>query len=176
MTRRFVITGAPGAGKTTLLRALQRSGLVVAEEAATDVIAREQARGIDEPWRSRAFIDDIVALQRKRQLAAVGDIQVFDRSPVCTLALCRWLGFAPTPALEEELGRLVRDQVYDPRVLFVETIGFIEPTAARRISFEESVQFERLHREAYQALGYDLVSIPPGPVEARVALILSAIG
>jgi len=42
----------------------------VVEEAATDVIASEQARGVDEPWRDADFIDKIVALQRQREQAA----------------------------------------------------------------------------------------------------------
>ena len=49
--RRFVITGAPGAGKTAILQVLRRRGYAVVDEAATDVIAAEQARGVDESGR-----------------------------------------------------------------------------------------------------------------------------
>ena len=48
--RRFIITGAPGAGKTAIIRQLELDGFSVVEEAATDVIAAAQARGIAEPW------------------------------------------------------------------------------------------------------------------------------
>ena len=34
---------------------------------ATDVIAVEQARAVDEPWDSDDFVDRIVLLQRQRQ-------------------------------------------------------------------------------------------------------------
>lgn len=49
MPRRFIVTGPPGAGKTTLILRLQQLGHDVVEEAATSVIAREQAAGVDAP-------------------------------------------------------------------------------------------------------------------------------
>src|SRR3954451_8707276 len=87
--RRYVLTGAPGAGKTSILHGLQARGYAVVEEAATDLIAGEHQRGIDEPWRRDDFIAKIVRLQRERQLRPVGTdvgIQIYDRSPVCTVA------------------------------------------------------------------------------------------
>ncbi len=90
---RYILTGAPGAGKTALLRLLERRGYAVVEEAATDVIALEQARGREEPWTDPGFIDLIIALQKQRQ-TGVGS-GFFDRSPVCTLALSAFLAFRP---------------------------------------------------------------------------------
>ena len=49
--RRFVLTGAPDSGKTTIIRQLELDGFSVVQEAATDVIALEQARGVSEPWK-----------------------------------------------------------------------------------------------------------------------------
>ena len=46
--KRFILTGTPGAGKTAILRQLEIEGFGVVEEAATDVIALWQARGIRE--------------------------------------------------------------------------------------------------------------------------------
>ena len=42
--KKFILTGAPGAGKTAVVRQLELDGFSVVEEAATDIIALEQAR------------------------------------------------------------------------------------------------------------------------------------
>jgi len=60
--RRFIVTGAPGAGKTAIIRQLELDGFSVVEEAATDIIAAAQARGIAEPWTDPSFIDLITNL------------------------------------------------------------------------------------------------------------------
>ena len=60
--RRYIITGAPGAGKTTIVTALRERGYPVVDEAATDVIAREQAAGPRRAVDARpGFVDAILA-------------------------------------------------------------------------------------------------------------------
>ena len=63
--------------------------------------------------------------------------------------------------------------VFERRVLFVELLGFVTPTEARRISLEEARRFERFHIDAYERLGFELVRIPPMPVAERAALVRS---
>ena len=175
----YVLTGAPGAGKTAILRALEADGCLVVEEAATDVIALGHAAGEPEPWRHPGFIDKVITLQRQRQdraAAAEGAAVFFDRSPVCTLALSRYLGVAPSPLLEAEVRRVVTQRVFHHRVFFVRNQGFVQPTAARQISFEDSLDFERLHEQVYRNLGFHLVDVPAAPLDARVALIKHAAG
>ncbi|HTQ12404.1 MAG TPA: AAA family ATPase [Rhizomicrobium sp.] len=165
--QRYILTGTPGAGKTALLRALEARGYCVVEEAATDVIALEHARGVDEPWRDPGFVDKIVALQVARRARAAGPLQIHDRSTVCALVLARWLGFAPPPRLEAELARIAAEGTYERQVFFIRNLGRIENTAARRISYEDALAFEALHEEVYRELGFRLVEIAPAPVEAR---------
>jgi predicted ATPase len=172
--RRYVITGAPGAGKTTILAALRDRGFAVVGEAATDVNLRLQASGHTEAWRYPGFINAITLLQRERQkqpAPLATTVQVFDRSPICTLALARYLGLHVTPLLAREVARIVAEDIYQPRVFFVHLLGFITPTAVRRISVAQSVAFERFHEQAYREYGFDLVDIPAGTVKERVELI-----
>ncbi len=176
--KRYILTGAPGAGKTAILHALELGGQFVVEEAATDVIAVEQARGRPEPWRQPGFIDAIADLQQRRQLRAAAsgcDVQIFDRSPVCTLALARFLDFPVSGALERELERIDREAIYERRAFFIEDLGFMTNTEARRISLHDAVRFGRVHEETYRELGYELIRVEPGPVEARAAEILRAV-
>ncbi|MGH2618194.1 MAG: ATP/GTP-binding protein, partial [Thermomicrobiales bacterium] len=129
----------------------------------------------DQPWTRASFIDEIVALQQQRQLEAVGRFQVFDRSPVCTHALATYLGLPVTPALAAELERITSEGVYERQVLFVRNLGFCEPTTARRISFQESLAFEKIHEESYRAFGYELIDIPAGDLAHRVATVNSTL-
>lgn len=177
--RRYILTGAPGSGKTALLRRLEIAGYAVVEEAATDVIALHQALGIPEPWRDPAFIEHVVRLQRWRQLSAGTDadgVTFFDRSPICTLALSRHLGVPAPIGLRTEIDRIRVAGIYEPTVFFVRNQGFVRPTAARRISFEDSLVFEQAHEEAYRELGFTIIEVPPGPLEVRASIIRKAVG
>lgn len=87
------------------------------------------------------------------------------------LALSAYLGIPVSAALSEEIVRITRERVYDRRVFFIRDIGFIEPTDARRITFEDSVEFERVHAQTYPALGYELVNVPRAEVADRTGMI-----
>jgi predicted ATPase len=176
----YILTGTPGSGKTAILRMLETAGYPVVEEAATDVIALNQALGRDQPWNEPAFIDNIVALQRRRQDRALagrdGEIVVFfDRSPVCTLALSRYAGLDASRSLAREVDRAVSDGSYAKTVFFIRNQGFVAATAARRISFADSLVFERIHERTYRDLGFEVVDVPAGPLADRVALIRHAV-
>jgi predicted ATPase len=172
---KHILTGTPGSGKTAILRLLETRGHAVVEEAATDVIALENALGNAEPWRDPAFIDKILTLQRSRENTVATGTVFFDRSPVCTLALSRFLGYPASPLLVSEVDRITTAGVYEPTVFFVRNQGYVEPTAARRISYEESLAFEKVHEEAYVELGFHITDIPAGPLPERAALIERAL-
>jgi predicted ATPase len=174
---RFVLTGTPGSGKTAILRQLEIDGLTVVEEAATDIIALGHARGVDEPWTEPGFTDAIAALQRHRQLAADHQPRpvIFDRSPICTHALALHLGHPIGQALTDELNRIRDEQIYERRVFFIKGQDFITPTPARRITLPDARQFEQLHAEVYSSLGYDLITVEPGPLEVRAAQVRAQI-
>jgi predicted ATPase len=176
--RRFIITGAPGAGKTAIIRQLELDGFGVVEEAATDVIAAAQARGEAEPWTAASFIDAVAHLQRERQIRASyqpDHIQFHDRSVMCTAALAVYLEYPFSRFLTDELERIRNEAIYENRVFFIRNLGFIKPTEARRISFEETLRFERIHEESYRRFGFELVSVEPGSLLDRVSMIKAAI-
>jgi predicted ATPase len=172
--RRFIITGAPGAGKTAIIRQLELDGFSVVEEAATGVIAASQARGAAQPWTHPSFLDEIASLQKDRLIRASCQpdvIQFHDRCVVCTAALAVWLGHPISPFLAGELDRIQKEAIYQPRVFFIRNLGFITPTEARRISFEDAVRFEKLHEQTYHDLGFELFSVEPGSLVERVNMI-----
>jgi len=172
--RRFILTGAPGSGKTAIIRQLEFDGFSVVEEAATDVIALAQAQGVDEPWKHPSFIDAIAELQRRRQVRAsreTDEVQFHDRSAICTAALAIFLGYPVSDTLSRELKRIETEATYQKRVFFIQNLGFIKPTEARRISFEDSLRFERVHQETYRNFGFEFVPVAPGSLSDRVDAI-----
>jgi len=176
--RRFIITGAPGAGKTAILRQLELDGFSVVEEAATDIIAAAQARGTAEPWRDPSFIDATTELQKARQIRASyqpDEIQFHDRSVVCTAALAVYLGYPLSPFVSSELQRIKDEKIYENRVFFIRNLGFVMPTEARRITFEETLRFERIHEEVYRGFGFELLPVEPGDLLQRVNVIKARI-
>src|SRR5712692_5224324 len=173
--KRYILTGTPGSGKTSIIQELKRKGYAVVEEAATDVIALEQVNGNPEPWMQPGFIDKIVSLQKQRQINTSTfpcELQFYDRSPICTYALSRYLGYPPSACLLEEMRRIEHENIYQKQVFFIENLGFCQPTEARKISFEESLLFEKIHGETYTSLGYDLIKIAPESLSERVHSIM----
>ncbi len=172
--RRFILTGAPGSGKPAIIRQLELDGFSVVEEAATDIIALEQARGVAKPWTHASCIDAITELQRRRQVRAsreTAEIPFHDRSVICTAALAVYLGYPLSDTLSRELKRVETEAIFQKRVFFIQNLSFITPTEARRIGFEESLRFERIHEETYRNFGFELVPIAPGSLLDRVDAI-----
>ena len=119
-------------------------------------------------------MDSIVELQKQRQRQALPcAIQFYDRSAICCYALSRYLGREPSAVLFDEIDRLRKEEIFEKEVFFIQNLGFCEPTAARRISFEDALVFEQLHYEAYRSFGYRLINIERNPVAERANEIVN---
>ncbi|HEY2486535.1 MAG TPA: AAA family ATPase [Candidatus Binataceae bacterium] len=104
------------------------------------------------------------------------DKQFFDRSPISTYALANYLGYAISAALSTEIERIEQDGIYQKRVFFVQSLGFITATDARKITAEDAMRFDRVHEETYRRFDYQIVPIAAAPLLDRVAAIKRAIG
>ena len=176
--KRYILSGTPGSGKTSLIRLLEDKNFFVVEEAATDIILLEQMLGCDEPWSQASFIDKIINLQKRRQLIAnfiPSSIQFFDRSPLCTCALAKYLDFKISDKLKRELERIEKNSIYEKRVFFIENLGFVQKTNARKISLEEALKFEKIHKQIYSEFNYELICIPADNIEKRLIKVVNEI-
>jgi predicted ATPase len=93
----------------------------------------------------------------------------------CAAALAVHLGYSFSAALTSELDRIKTEKFYEERVFFVRNLGFVKPSDARRISFEDALRFERIHEETYRRFGFDLVCIEPGNLLDRVSQIKKSV-
>jgi hypothetical protein len=50
--------------------------------------------------------------------------------------------------IAREIRRFLADGAYEASAFFVRNQGFVRATEARRISFQESLSFERVHEQA----------------------------
>ncbi|MCI5108563.1 MAG: AAA family ATPase [Candidatus Pacebacteria bacterium] len=173
----YILTGAPGAGKTSIIRSLENKGRNVVEEAATDIILLEQKQGIAKPWDNPNFLDKILSLQKERykNSQTLKEVFFFDRSPICTYALCQFLGYTPSTLLLEEIERINELSLYHKKVFFIESLESIEHTDIRQINYQDALVFSKLHFEIYTQLDFECISIPPQELEKRVSLILQHI-
>ena len=134
------------------------------------MITTMQAQGVEEAWTRSDFCDSFVVLQRARRTApppSGATTQIFDRSPLCTLALARYLNQPATPLLAEEVARVTGERVYQPTVFLVRPLGFIEPTAARRISYADTLAFDAVHQAVNRDRGVTIVDVPPAAATDR---------
>jgi len=111
------------------------------------------------------------ALRRRGPVPDTVGVQLYDRSPLCTLALARYLGRPIMPLLAQEVNRVLCEQVYEAAVFLIRPLGFIEPTAARRITYADSLPFEQVHEAVYQEHGFELVDVPASSRSHRVAVV-----
>lgn len=170
--KRFILTGTPGSGKTSVINALEKHAYSVIHESATDVIAQAQAKGIERPWEELDFTDKIVRMQKERQMSATGNFQFYDRSPFCTYALGKYLGYALSHIGLDEIDRCLKAGIYENKVFFFENLGFIEHTDARKISFEDALIFEQIHLDVYKQFDFEIIIVPKKSIEKRCEFVL----
>ena len=113
-------------------------------------------------------------MQRDRQCAPAAEdvaVQIYDRSPMCTMALARYQGLEVPALLSGEVERVTRAGVYDTTVFFVADLGSIRNTASRRINYRDSLRFGAIHQAVYLEYGYRLITVRRGPVRERAAFV-----
>ena len=166
----FAVTGGPGAGKTTLLRALQALGETCVEESARTVIQAEMRHTGRRP-EPRVFCERMLAMDVATFNAAGPERCFLDRSLVDAWGTAHATGVTPWPEGDEA----VRTLRLNRRAFVAPPWKAIYVTDAERIqTWAQAIEaFERCGA-AYEAAGYELVTLPLVDVDRRVAFVLEA--
>ena len=77
--------------------------------------------------------------------------------------------------LSEEITRLTHNKAYERHVFFIDNLGYIQKTDARKINLENAVEFEKLHKDIYQQFGYNLIHIPGMNIKKRTDYIINTL-
>ena len=167
--KKHIITGGPCSGKTTTVQALKEKGFGIVEEASRILIEEQTRSGGDlVPWKKlHEFNVAVTELQVKLEAEAKDGTHFLDRGVVDNLAYCEWGGIKPP----ENLQAAVKDSTYH-KVFLLQQLNHFENDEVRKESPEDAVRLQGLVKKAYESQGYQVIEVPPWPVEKRVEFIL----
>jgi predicted ATPase len=175
--RFFVLTGGPGSGKTTLIEALGAASFPTSVEAGRAVIRDQSAIGGPAlPWNDPAAFAELMLSWEMRSyaIALVADGTVFfDRGMPDVVGYLRLTGL-PVPAHIEKAAEVFR---YNRKVFILPPWPHIfSQDTERRQSFGEARRTFDAMAETYARFGYDLISVPTGPIVERMEFICKQTG
>ena len=168
----YVITGGPSSGKTTVLNELAKLGYVIYPEAARVFIDQEMAKGKslkEIRYNEAEFQRKVLKLKIEVEKAAPKDkIVFFDRAVPDSIAYYQICGLDPKEVLKFCQRRKYR------KIFLFEQLPFDQDHT--RVENGETVKkLNKLLKESYQNLGYELIKVPAVSVKERVKKILAEI-
>jgi predicted ATPase len=171
-TNWHVITGAPCSGKTAVISALEQLGYPVVHEVARAYIDQELKKG-----NSIAKIkSDILRFERhilykkiEIEKTLSKDATVFlDRGVPDSIGYYILEGLYPDEPIKKS------KQTRYKNIFFFERL-FFEKDTVRSEDDKIAAQLDRILKESYQTLGYEIVQVPILTVKDRVDFILKHI-
>jgi len=168
-TNWHVITGAPCSGKTTVIRKLEKLGYRVVHEVARAYIDAEINRGksldqikSDVPAFERHILDEKAKIESSLPEKAT---LFLDRAIPDSIAYFELEGLDPSDPIEKSHAARYQTIFFFERLMF-------EKDAVRSEDDIMAARLDRLLKESYQMLGYEIIQVPMMPVEKRVDFIL----
>lgn len=175
--RRYILTGGPCVGKTSIIHGLSTLGYTVVPEAATEVIAEEQAQGNSEPWKNPDFdlkISDRIYQRQQESSQSGASIVFFDRGPIDPLSYACYYNYSIHPTIISRVEEILEKPFYETTVFLIAPL--IEELYENSvIRYEDRATSEKLGdylAQAYKVLGFSVVKVPFGTIPQRVQWIV----
>ena len=171
-TNWYVITGAPCSGKTAVISALEQLGYPVVHEVARAYIDEELQKG-----KSIAKIkSDVLFFERhilykkiEIEKSLSKDATVFlDRGVPDSIGYYILEGLYPDEPIQQSKQNRYKKIFFFERLLF-------EKDGVRSEDDKIAAELDRIIKESYHMLGYDIISVPILTVKDRVDFILKHI-
>ncbi|MEI5678011.1 MULTISPECIES: AAA family ATPase [unclassified Mesorhizobium] len=175
--RFFILTGGPGSGKTTLIESLRAAGYRSSVEAGRGIIQDQVAiSGPALPWNDPALFAELMLSWEMRShdiaMQETGPV-FFDRGVPDVIGYLRLTGL-PVPAHIEKAAEAFR---YNRKVFVLPPWPEIfHPDAERKQDLDEARRTYEAMVETYAEYGYELITVPPAPVQERLSFVLAKAG
>lgn len=176
--RRYIITGGPGSGKTSIINELAKRGYLIVPEAATDVIEEGLQQNIQAPWMADDYHIKVSALMAKRQEEVRNSkktVAFFDRGHLDGITYILLQRRKLPQEVVDYVQATIDENFFDKKVFFIENLEFCEQAPHRDENLEEALEKSRHLKQNYQALGYEVINIPPGTIEHRSEWIINQV-
>jgi len=171
-TNWYVITGAPSSGKTTVISALEQLGYPVVHEVARNYINKELKKGKN----IRQIKADILSFERhilykkvEIEKSLPKDAPVFlDRAVPDSIGYYILEGLSPDEPIKKS------KQTRYKKIFLFERLKF-EKDDVRSENDKIAAKLNRILKESYQMLGYEIISVPLLSIDDRVDFILNCL-
>jgi beta-phosphoglucomutase len=176
--KRYIITGGPGCGKTSVINELAKKGYLIVREAATDIIEEELQQNIQVPWMADDYHIKISTLMAKRQAEVKNSkesVVFFDRGHLDGITYILLQRRKLPQEVVDYVQTTIDENFFDKTVFFIENLEFYEQAPHRDENLEEALEKSYHIKQNYQALGYEVINIPPGTIEQRSEWIINQI-
>ncbi|GHC52537.1 AAA family ATPase [Ulvibacter litoralis] len=172
-TKRIVISGGPGSGKTTLISHLESEGHTCMHEVSRAVIHEAQKQGIDQLFLTNPILFSQKLLEGRLQ-------QFLDASKYNELPFIFYDRGMPdvTAYMDfidshypENFSETCSINKYDIIFLLPPWEEIYTQDNERYESFEQAEKIYHFLLKGYQSYGYNVIEVPVGTVEDRIAYI-----
>lgn len=176
VAKKIVITGSPGSGKTTLINELERRNFTCIPEISRQITTEARSSGIDYLFLEDPLLFSKLLLKgREKQyldaLLLKTDVVFFDRGIPDIHAYMNHTNVVFPDIYIEKSNKHKYDSVF----ILPPWKEIYTTDQERYESFDMAVELHHHLKNAYTALGYNILEVPEGKVDLRADFILKNI-